>query len=224
MKMLIILFACVSVRAFGGEFKCSFAKGGWNPDNWILVKSARWAYLGGWVQKSDSIENETPVGATPQELLGKYSHDTYTSMVTKSIFKGDVAISAEMEFTDRMAPLIVIASELGKSSKGIPEYREHFEIVIFDKGVNVWHHYYKDGKPSWKKVAFSRFPLNANKRYTLKVVIKKSKKDKTMSLFVDGHEFGYIDDSLPDVFQVGVTGCEGVNKFYDFKVLGEVVK
>ena len=224
MRILLIAVLLVSLQSFGGEFKCSFAKGGWNPDNWILVKSARWDYFGGWVQKSDCIENETPAGATPKELLGKYSHDTYTSMVTKSMFKGNVAISAEMEFTDRMAPLIVIASELGKSAKGIPEYRDHFEIVIFDKGVNVWHHYYKDGKPSWKKAAFSRFPLKPNKRYTLKIVIKKSKKGKMMSLFVDGREFGYIDDSLPGVFHVGITGCEGLNKFYDFKVVGEVVK
>jgi hypothetical protein len=63
-----------------------------------------------------------------------------------------------------------------------------------------------------------------NKRYTLKLVIKKSAKGKLISLFVDGHEFGYIDDSLPDEFHVGITGCEGLNKFYNFKVIGDVVK
>jgi hypothetical protein len=221
---IFIAFSCININLTADEFKCSFAKGRWDPASWILVKTPRWEYFGGWVQKSDCIENETPKGATPKELLGKYSHETYSSMVTKSMFKGNVAISAEMEFTDRMAPLIVIAQKLGKSAKGIPEYREHFEIVIFDKGVNVWHHYFKDGKPTWKKAAYSRFTLMPNKRYTLKLVIKKSAKGKLISLFVDGHEFGYIDDSLPDEFHVGITGCEGLNKFYNFKVTGKVVK
>ena len=218
MRIMIFAIACVSVQAFGGGFECSFAKGGWNPDNWILVKSPRWDHFGGWVQKPECIENETPPNATPKELLAKFSHDTYSSMVTKREFKGAVAISAEMAFTDRMAPLIVIAPELGKSAKGIPEYREHFEIVIFDKGVNVWHHYYKNGKPYWKKTAFSKFPLQPNEKYVLKVQIKPSKKGKMITLSIDGHEFGYIDDSLPDSFHVGVTGCEGLNRFYNFKV------
>jgi hypothetical protein len=214
----------VYVQTDGEEFKCSFAKGGWNPENWILVKSPRWDYFGGWKQKPDWIENEVPAGAKPKELLGKLSHHTYSSMVTKREFTGKVAISAEMEFTDRMAPLIVIAPELGKSAKGIPEYREHYEIVVFDKGVNVWHHYFKDGKPYWKKAAFVRFTLLPNKKHTLKVQIKPSKKGTLMVVDVDGHEFGYIDDSLPASFHVGITGCEGLNRFHNFKVIGDPVK
>lgn len=218
-----ILFAA-GFTSLAGEFKCAFAKGGWSPHDWILVKSPRWSHFGGWIQKKECIENETPHGAAPKELRGKFSRDTYSSMVTKRLFNGYVAISAEMSFTDRMAPLIVIAPELGKSTKGIPEYREHFEIVIYDKGVNVWHHYYENGKPFWKKAAYSCFHLKPDVRYDLKVKIKPTLKGKMLIVKVDGHEFGYIDDSLPDAFHVGITGCEGLNKFYNFKVMGEIKK
>ena len=58
-----------------------------------------------------------------------------------------------------------------KDKKGRAEYREHFEIVIFDKGVNVWHHYYENGKPFWKKAAYSKFVLKPNVKYEVKAKI-----------------------------------------------------
>ena len=33
-----------------------------------------------------------------------------------------------------------------------------------------------------------------------------------------GHEFGYVDNDLPDSFYAGIIGCEGRNRFYDFKI------
>ena len=35
---------------------------------------------------------------------------------------------------------------------------------------------------------------------------------------VDDHIFGYIDNSIQEEYYVGITGCEGVNRFYDFAV------
>jgi len=29
---------------------------------------------------------------------------------------------------------------------------------------------------------------------------------------------GYVDSSLQEEYYVGITGCEGVNRFYDFAV------
>jgi len=214
----MMVFIVTALAMAGQGFDGSFARNQWKPDNWMRVKSPRWEHFGGWAQKDDCIENETPVGANPKELLGKLAAQTYASMVLKEKFKGNVTVSAKMEFTDRMAPLIVIAPELGKSAKGVSEYREHFEIVIFDKGVNVWHHFFAAGKPAWKKAAYSRFTLKPNTRYTLKVKLARTPRGKMMTVFVDGHEMGYMDESLPDEFYVGVTGCEGVNRFYDFAV------
>lgn len=215
---VMIVFVVAALVMAGQGVDCSFARDGWNPDSWMRVKSPRWEHFGGWVQKDDCIENETPTGAKPKDLLSKLAGQIYSSMVLKEKFKGNVTVSVEMEFAGRMAPLIVIAPELGASAKGVPEYREHFEIVLFDKGVNVWHHFFKAGKPSWKKAAYSRFTLKPNTRYTLKVKLARTSRGKMMTVFVDGHEMGYMDESLPDEFYVGITGCEGVNRFYDFAV------
>ena len=39
-----------------------------------------------------------------------------------------------------------------------------------------------------------------------------------LAVSVAGHTFGYAEDALPDSCQVGITGCEGLNRFYDFAV------
>ena len=42
--------------------------------------------------------------------------------------------------------------------------------------------------------------------------------DSTVVVKCGGHEFGYVDNDLPDSFYAGIIGCEGRNRFYDFKV------
>ena len=32
------------------------------------------------------------------------------------------------------------------------------------------------------------------------------------------YEIGYVDNDLPDTFYAGIIGCEGRNRFYDFKI------
>ncbi len=147
-----------------------------------------------------------------------FAGQTYTSMILKQQFFGAVAISSTMEFTGRMAPLIVISKELGKDNNGRAEYRGHYEIVLFDKGVNIWRHYFENGAASWEKAAYGRFPLKPNIRHKLEIEITPTPNGKRLSVRVESHEFGYLDDSLPDKFYVGITGCEGVNRFYDFQV------
>ena len=60
--------------------------------------------------------------------------------------------------------------------------------------------------------------MEPNLQHEIKVTISPTPKGKMLSVFVAGHEFGYIDDSLPNKVCVGITGCEGVNRFYDFAV------
>ena len=200
-----------------GPIDVVFARDAWQRDKWILVKSPRWPHKGDWVQKDDAIENTTPTDAAPADLLGKRASETYTSMVLKERFHGNVDIRTVMLFQHRMAPLIVIAPELGKDADGTPEYREHWEVVLFDKGVNVWHHNYKDGKPGWKEAAFARFDLKPGEKHEVAVAIRHGKRGKTLQVTVNGkYTFGYLDDSLPDTYHVGITGCEGVNRFYRF--------
>jgi hypothetical protein len=195
-----------------------FSQGGWREADWILVKSPRWDRLGEWVQEPDAIRNQTPEGATDAELLGKHAPETYTSMVLAKAFEGNLTVRTTLAFEDQMAPLIVLAPELGKDATGRPEYREHFEIVAYDKGINVWHHTWADGKPAWKKAAYWRFDLAPKTRHALEVQVNHSSRGPMMVITLDNHEMGYLDPALPTRCHVGITGCEGVNRFYDFSV------
>ncbi len=194
---------------------CTFDRKGWDPEHWVLVKSPRGDHFGTWVQKDGHIENAVPADATAKELLGKRASETYTSMVWKDKVRGEVTIRVTLAFVQRMAPLIVLAPTLGRDAKGRPEYREHLQVVLYDKGVNVWHHFYENDRPSHKRAAYARFPLKADTPYVLEV----KKRRKNLQISVAGHTFGYRDESLPDEFYVGITGCEGVNKFYKMEVL-----
>ncbi|MBT7164493.1 MAG: hypothetical protein HN904_17065 [Victivallales bacterium] len=201
-----------------GDFQCEFTAGAWQAKDWVMVKSPRWPHRGEWEQEKDCLRNRTPKEATQKEMLGKRAGETYTSMLLKEPVSGNLKMAATMSFEHRMAPLIVLAPALDKDAQGYPEYREHWEIVLFDQGVNVWHHTYADGKPGWRKAAYAKFPLKAGQRYRLEVDIKRAGAGAQLTLRVGDHEFGYFEPVLPKTFQVGITGCEGVNRFYDFTV------
>ena len=221
--LVLFAVACLAVLLSGCAVTdrpplFSFGRGQWDPTEWTLVKTPRWDHFGGWVQRDTHIENQTPQGASPEATLGPRRSQTYTSMVLNRKFSGDVTVSSTMEFAHRMAPMIVVASDLGADAVGRAEHREHYEIVIYDEGVNVWRHSFRDGKPSWVKAADAQFELTPNVKHRLEVSIARSAEGKRMLVSVAGHELEYVDDSLPDEFYVGITGCEGVNRFYDFDV------
>ncbi|MCP4645389.1 MAG: hypothetical protein GY851_33405 [bacterium] len=206
--------APVAAKPVAIPFECAFTEGGWNREDWVLVRRPDWDHKGDWIQRDDCIENETPDDATDDEMVSKRAKDTFTSMVLKEPVEGDVTVTSTMAFAHRMAPSIVLAAELGERGDGDKEYRGHFEVVLFDLGVNVWRHTRVDGKSKWEKRAYARFPVQKDAKYTLTV----TKKANQLIVAVDDFSFAYTDDTLPEACYVGITGAEGVNRFYDFGV------
>ncbi|MEO8205194.1 MAG: hypothetical protein ABI615_03380 [Chthoniobacterales bacterium] len=191
--IVLILLTQVTVltSAVAGDFSCSFAKGAWKPDEWLFVKGPM-PGTPSWIQREDSIEND---GGS-------------TNMLLKAPFKGNVTIRSTMAFQDKLAPLIIIASKIKDDGKGNNIYDgPYLEIVIWNKGVNVW----RDGA---RRVAFYEFPMEKNVKYPLEV----TKKGNEYTVNVAGHVFGFFDDSLKEDFYPGVSGCEGIDRIYDFSV------
>lgn len=199
------------------DFSTTFEDGKWDRSLWLNVKSPRLDYVGEMVQHGDHIVNKVP-NLPDETIFKKHSNDVYAALVLNRKFTGNAVISSRMSFDHRMAPLIVIAPELGKSKDGIPEFREHFEIVLFDDGINVWRHLYKDGKASWYKAAYLKTSYVPKTAYDLQVELRFVKQGCLMILKCDGKEFGYLELNLPDSYYVGIIACEGRNRFYDFKV------
>jgi hypothetical protein len=215
--LIFILFAFTLVAA---EFSCMFSPGDWRKEDWVMVKSPRWDYRGVWEQEADHIWNKVPADATEAEMLSKRAGETYTSMLWKEKISANkkVVISAEMSFDYQMAPLLVIAPEYGQSADAYPEYRQHWEIVLYDKGINVWHHQYADGKPSWYLAASLKAAFPKKEKVTLTVSINFSGRVPQMVISANDNTFSYAELQLPRNFFVGLTACEGVNRFWNFSV------
>ena len=198
--------------------KFLFAKGSWNPDDWMVAKSSRWSYAHGFVQESDHLVN--PSGAwSDEELYRAHVTEVSASMLLKRKLEGPCRIASTMSFDHLMAPLIVIAPEMGTSADGLhPEFRRHHEVVLYNEGINVWRYDWIDGKAKWTLAAFLRAPFEAKRKYELAVTVEAYKDTRRMTVECGGRTFGYSDDALQLSYWAGITGCEGRNRFYDFSV------
>jgi len=219
MKRICGIFLVVlALFSFGREYSCQFAEGGWDMKDWRFVRSSRWPYEGKWLQKDGFIQNLAPEGASQDEMLGKRAGETYTSMVLAEKLNGNAVITAETSFDYKMAPLIVIAGPLKENGDGAyPEYQEHWEIVLYFGGLNVWHHEIKDGKPYWRKAAYVQAKFQAGVKYELKAKIVFTAKVPMLEVSCGDCVMGCMLPSLPREYYAGITACEGINKFYSFK-------
>ena len=198
-----------------GEYACSFSRDGWNSQDWILVKSPRWEYTGSWVQKDDHLENAVPENKTPEELQHS---QCYTSMVYRQPIPGNATISSTMLFEYKMAPEIILANAIDPNEKGYPQYSECWEIVLYNEGINVWHHQIVNGKPFWRRAAFVNHPFDPNTKYTLEASVQFTSKVPLLNITCNGIRFGCMLPDLKRNFYAGIVGCEGRNYFYDFKL------
>ena len=193
-----------------------FARGKWNPAEWTVFKSLRFDYAHAFVQKDDHIENPCPEGLGDEEIYANHVTEVYASIVRPVRLSGTVEVASTMSFDHLMAPLIVITPELDADDQGRPAFKKHYEIVLYNEGINVWHYTYENGNLSWHLAAFARAPFEPKKRYELKVTMAKGKREMRMTVECGGVKFGFEDPELPSSFYAGVTGCEGRNRFYSF--------
>ena len=151
-------------------------------------------------------------------MLNKRVAETYAAMIYKNPLQGNVTVKSVMSFDYRMAPGIVIAEKPGVSTGNYPEFRTHYEVVLFDEGVNVWRHWFKDGKQVWRKMGYLKASFQPNKLYQLTVKLQFTSRGPVISVACGGHEFGFIDEQLSKDFYVGIVASEGFNRFYDFEI------
>lgn len=194
----------------------SFARGAWDPEQWQIVRSPRWEAISHWEQHDEYISNHFPDDLRAQDVqMGRNrTGETYISMLFREPICPNVKVSVNCLFETRMAPLIVFAKELG------PVHHEHLEAVLYDKGINLWHHFYNDGKPSWKLIAYMDLDLQSGIKYELICELIRGKgKCNFLNMSCNGRTFGCrLADDWPENCYAGFTACEGINRFYDFTI------
>ena len=198
----------------------SFARGRWNPSEWLKFKSLRFDYAHDFVQADDCIVNPSDPAWSDEELYAQHVTEVYASIVhPQKLVGSSIDVSATMSFDHLMAPLIVLTPELDVDDKGRHAFKKHYEVVLYNEGLNVWHYTYEGGRLSWHLAAFARAPFEPKRKYELKVNLAKvaGRDEMRMTVSCGGVTFGFEDPDLPESFYAGVTGCEGRNRFYDFK-------
>ena len=195
-----------------------FSRGKWDKSEWTVFKSPRFGFVRDFVQEDDHLVNPSDPAWSDEELYASHVTEVYASMVHRLKLSGMAEVSSTMSFDHLMAPLIVITRDLPKNEAGQYEFREHYEVVLYNEGVNVWHHTYEGGRAKWHLAAFARAPFSPKTKYELKVVLSKVEgRPMRMTVECGNVRFGFEDDDLPESVYAGVTGCEGRNRFYDFR-------
>ena len=202
----------------------SFARGKWNPADWLTFKSVRFDYTHEFVQMDDHIVNPSDSAWSDEELYAKHVTEVYASIVHPQKLSGNtIELSSTMSFDHLMAPIIVLTPELDRDDRGRHVFKKHYEVVLYRDGINVWHYTYDESRPEgeklqWHLAAFARAPFLPKTKYELKVMMSRVEgREMRMTVECGNVKVGFEDADLPTSFYAGVTGCEGRNRFYDFK-------
>ena len=156
-------------------------------------------------QEKDCIVNRFDTGLNDYE---------YISILTKQKQKEGVTVSTKCSFDSYGAPLIVFSDDVIDCEDGRKRYRLHFEVVAFEEGCNVWHivpfpeRTERPIKPTL--IGKARFPVADGSKIELSTKIEKGK----ITVTVNGESFTVTHPEIPGECHVGITACEGINRFY----------
>ena len=194
------------------NYRCQFSRGAWNEEDWAVIRSPRFENQGSWVQEEDHLANAIPEGLDPSNP-GQRMSELYAAMLYKKPLTKDCKVETICSFSDRMAPLIVFARKI------TPIIEEHIEVVLYDGGLNIWHHLYNDGKVTVKFLGFSDFQLSNRVRHRLSTEIRFGKSNKFLCVRFDNNSFWTrLPDDWPEEYYAGIVACEGHNHFYEFEI------
>lgn len=142
----------------------------------------------------------------------------YVSIVTKERYGTGTTATAKCAFDHYGAPLIVLTDDIRTGGDGIDRYGLHFEVVVYENGINVWHivpwpeRTVRPIKPTL--IAQRKFTLEDASLIDLSVSVGKKK----LLICANGVELIAEHPDVPERFHIGITACENINRFYSFAV------
>ena len=186
--------------------KFIFAKDAWTMEGLVPAYSARFTATPQFLQREDCIEN-------PPEPTSKDGY-SYISLLTKEKVKPSVRLKTRCYFEGAAAPLIVLARELYEEN-GVMRYNNYLEVVLYKNGINVWDLWsQEDGTVKWHKVLGVATELQEGVIYELEMRITEDR----FFITLGGMEINLLMPRIYPDFHLGITGCEGVCRFYDMTI------
>ena len=187
-----------------------FAAGKWQPEDFEYVYSPVCRTYPRCHQWPEAIGNGTCDEGDGFE---------YISMVTKATYPRAIRIRTTCEFASFGAPLIVISGDIQQDpSAGVLRYGLHHEFVLYEGGCNIWRIVpwpERTERPIYTiKAAYIQKPVPAGQRAELTVEVR----ERQIQAFLNGESCGHFTPELPEQLHVGITACEGINRFYDLTI------
>ena len=158
--------------------------------------------------------------AMPVEDESKRTYNDYEhiSILTKKKYGIGVTVTLECDFEVFGAPLLLFTNDL-MTLNGKQSYDRHVEIVGYEEGFNVWDITYLPNRPDKRfiapiKTAFKKFKIENNER----IFITAKFLQDGIYVTVNGESLMVNLPNMPKEFHVGLTACEGINRFYSLEI------
>jgi hypothetical protein len=180
-----------------------FGRGRWDAKLFYDVYSPKFASTPRFEQQDDCLVN-----------AGAPGHYDYVSIVTKQLLPLGVKLETRCSFERYGAPLIVLSDDLRRDEAGVLRYGEHYEIVAYEGGVNIWHLRPLPGDVQAENLIRRHFSVAAGMPFTLGVCPTA----EGFAVRLEEESFFLPVRGLPARFHAGVTACEGIDRFYAFAV------
>ena len=142
----------------------------------------------------------------------------YVSIVHNEKFTKGAKATLVSSFDSYGAPLITIANSVTLDEHGELRYGDHYEVVGYESGCNVW--FITDPDEGSDRHFKSqnclrlRFPVEEKKPFSMSVELL----DKVIRVELCGESFDLPVPNLADEVYIGFTACEGINRFYEAEI------
>ncbi|MBQ8374364.1 MAG: hypothetical protein IJX98_02175 [Clostridia bacterium] len=187
-----------------------FGEGKWN------LQDLRYAYSPACFDRVEFQQEKNCIVNRQGKSLFGYE---YISLIDRAKWKIGTVITAKCSFEKFGAPLIVVTNDIKENEKGELVYGTHFEVVAHEGGINVWR------VEPWPErverptrstlLSEKKFTIEGNTNIEIKAEVQKGK----IKAWVNGE---YLETDIVDLpteeFWVGITACEGINRFYSFEI------
>ena len=158
--------------------------------------------------------------AMPVEDESKRTYNDYEhiSILTKKKYGVGVTVTLECDFEVFGAPLLLFTNDL-MTLNGKQSYDRHVEIVGYEEGFNVWDITYLPNRPDKRfiapiKIAFKKFKIQNEERIFITAKILED----GLLVTVNGESLKVEIENMPQQAYVGLTACEGINRFYSLEI------
>lgn len=186
--------------------KVSFAKGKWSDNDLTTAYSFRFTETPVFTQLDDCIT--TCVNKAHREGFDNIS------LLSKERYGVGTKVTIHCAFEGLGCPEIILVPEVELCEDGAVRYGACFEVVLWKNGINVWRHYREDDKCFWHKRLGMSFSNEEDKIHELSLEVRA----QGLVLTLNGQQTTLHAEDLPEQFHLGLTGCEGIARFYDMTI------